>query len=116
MSVPYRITVRISEETMEKLTELVDAYQYESVSDLIRRAVDDLIEKNYGPRSNRGKYLTRKEISEFVNERLDEDPQLTLDDLIAIILKEYSYRRYNKEIAKLTEGDERPPRKKAGSI
>lgn len=115
MSVPYRITVRISEETMEKLTELVDAYQYESVSDIIRRAVDDLIEKNYGSRTSHGKYLTRKEISEFVNERLDEEPQLTLDDLISIILKEYSYRRYNKEIEKLTEGEGRPGRKRAGS-
>ena len=47
MSVPYRITVRVSKETMDQLEDLVESFQYENVSDIVRRAIDEFIERNY---------------------------------------------------------------------
>ena len=44
MSVPYRVTVRISKNTMNQLEELVENYQYDNVSDVVRKAVDEFVE------------------------------------------------------------------------
>ena len=46
MSVPYRITIRVSEDLIEKLQEIVDKQNYSSISDAIREAINDFIKKN----------------------------------------------------------------------
>ncbi len=38
MPVPYRITIRVAQDTLRKLEKLVESYDYESVSDIIRKA------------------------------------------------------------------------------
>ena len=48
MAVPFRITVRVSEETMEKLEELVDSFNFDSVSDVIRKSIEEFIDRHYG--------------------------------------------------------------------
>ncbi len=102
MSVPYRITVRISEETMEKLVELVDMYRYESISDLIRKAIDDLLEKNYGPRKRNVEMLKAKEILRTVDDEIDKNESISLEDLLELVIREYTYRVLGGEIRDIT--------------
>lgn len=101
MSVPYRITVRISEETMEKLTELVDTYRYESVSDLIRKAIEDLVDRHYAKDTmNPDIKISRDTLRSLENE-IDTNPSLSLDDVLKIVIREYTYRKMNNEIEKI---------------
>ena len=62
LSVPYRITVRVSKDTMNQLEELVENFQYETVSDIVRRAIDEFIERNYrkGPTAKIDLVLPKK--------------------------------------------------------
>lgn len=101
MSVPYRITVRISEETMEKLTELVDAYRYESVSDLIRKAIDDLVERHYGKDKESPELKISRDTLKTIEDEIDTNPSLSLDDVLKIVIREYTYRKMNSEIEKM---------------
>ena len=45
MAVPYRITIRLSEEDMQKMESLLDKYNFESISDIIRMAIRQFMEK-----------------------------------------------------------------------
>ncbi|MDS0256323.1 ribbon-helix-helix domain-containing protein [Thermoplasmatales archaeon AK] len=99
MSVPYRITVRISKETMSQLEELVENYQYETVSDVIRRAIDEFIERNYrkGPTSKIDLVLPKR-VLQGLEKDVSEGTAISLEDLIRIILRDYTLNKLNKEI------------------
>lgn len=104
MSVPFRITVRLSKETMDQLEELVDSFQYETVSDIVRRAIDEFIERNYrkGPTSKIDLVLPKKMITELETE-LDQGSAISLDDLIRVILRDYTLNKINKEIKEISK-------------
>ncbi len=112
MSVPYRITVRISEETMEKLTELVDAYRYESVSDLIRKAIDDLIDRHYGKEEESPELKISRDTLKSIEDEIDTNPTLSLDDVLKIVIREYTYRKMNSEIEKMATPATKSKKKK----
>lgn len=103
LSVPYRVTVRISEETMEKLEELVSSFQYENVSDIIRKAIDEFIERNYskGPTSKVDVILPRKILKELEND-VSSGAAINLEDLIRVILRDYTLKRVNQEIDEIS--------------
>lgn len=115
MSVPYRITVRISEETMEKLTELVDTYRYESVSDLIRKAIDDLVERHYGKGAESPELQISRDTLKSIENEIDTNPTLSLDDVLKIVIREYTYRKMNSEIQKMASSAPRPKKGKEES-
>lgn len=45
MAVPYRITIRLSEDDMDRMERLLDRYNYESISEIIRIALREFLEK-----------------------------------------------------------------------
>ncbi len=112
MSVPFRITVRISEETMEKLEDLVDTFNFESVSDIIRRAIDDFIDKNYASaRKKKVDLLIPRNVIDDVQQEVDQVDKISLEDLVRIVLKNYTARKMNEEMKNLTSGSSPAERK-----
>ena len=116
MSVPYRITVRVSEETMEKLEELVDLFNFDSVSDVIRKAVDEFIDRNYSSTSKKKvDLLIPRNVIDEVQEEVDQVDKISLEDLVRIVLKNYTARKINEEMKNLVSGNtekDKKPRKK----
>ncbi|MCL4420698.1 MAG: ribbon-helix-helix domain-containing protein [Candidatus Thermoplasmatota archaeon] len=104
MSVPYRITVRVSKETMDQLEDLVESFQYENVSDIVRRAIDEFIERNYrkGPTTKIDLVLPKRMIQDLEKD-LDQGTAISLDDLIRVILRDYTLNRMNKEIGEISK-------------
>jgi CopG family nickel-responsive transcriptional regulator len=106
MSVPYRITVRVSEDTMEKLEELVDLFNFDSVSDIIRKAVDEFIERNYSTASKKKvDLLIPRNVIDEVQEEVDQVDKISLEDLVRIVLKNYTARKMNEEMKNLVTGN-----------
>ena len=106
MSVPYRITVRVSEDTMEKLEELVDLFNFDSVSDIIRKAVDEFIERNYSTASKKKvDLLIPRNVIDEVQEEVDQVEKISLEDLVRIVLKNYTARKMNEEMKNLVTGN-----------
>lgn len=105
MSVPYRITIRVSEEMMERLEELVDTFNFDSVSDIIRKAIDEFVERNTTPRGKKkvDLLIPRNVISEVQNE-VDLVDKISLEDLVRIVLKNYTRKRAEEEMSQLTSG------------
>jgi len=104
LSVPYRITVRVSKETMDQLEDLVESFQYENVSDIVRRAIDEFIERNYrkGPTTKIDLVLPKRMIQDLEKD-LDQGTAISLDDLIRVILRDYTLNRMNKEIGEISK-------------
>lgn len=88
---------------MDQLEELVESFQYETVSDIVRRAIDEFIERNYrkGPTSKIDLVLPKKMISELETE-LDQGSAISLDDLIRVILRDYTLNKISKEIKEIS--------------
>ncbi|MHB8361081.1 MAG: ribbon-helix-helix protein, CopG family [Thermoplasmataceae archaeon] len=104
MGVPYRITVRVSEETMIKLEELVDKFKYENVSDIVRKAIDEFVERNLGkgPVKKIDLELPRKLIEQLGND-IAEGNAVSMDDLIREILREHMSAKLNKEFKEISK-------------
>ena len=103
MSVPYRITVRISEQVMQKLEDLVENFQYESVSDIIRLAINEFIDKNEekGGTSKVDLVLSKKMVEELEKD-VDTGGAISLEDLIRLVLRDYTLKKVNKEINEIS--------------
>lgn len=104
MPVPYRVTVRISEKTMEQLEEMVESLQYDNVSDIIRKAVEEFIERNYkkGPTSKIDVLIPKKILSNLEKD-VDEGSAISIEDLIRIILRDYTMKKIDKEIDQISK-------------
>lgn len=103
MSVPYRVTVRISEETMDKLENLVESMQFENISDIIRKSIDEYIERNYkGGKASKVNLLVPQKILNDLEKDVESGAAISLDDLIRIILRDYTLKRLNDEIDEIS--------------
>ncbi|MFG1519920.1 MAG: ribbon-helix-helix domain-containing protein [Thermoplasmataceae archaeon] len=102
LSVPYRITIRVSEDTMRKLEELVESYNFESVSDVVRKAIQDLIQRNETGKARKMDISISKRVLENLNREVTDESPLSLDDLVKAVLREYTSRVLNEEVDKLT--------------
>lgn len=104
MSVPYRITIRVSEGTLKKLEKLVENYHYESVSDVIRKAIDDLIEKNYKEEGiEKLRVTVPKSFLERLNIKMEADEDLPLEDIIKTAIREYTSKKMKDEMKELSD-------------
>ncbi len=102
MSVPYRITIRVSEGTMKKLEQLVESYHYESVSDVIRKAIDVLIERDYKDQGIEKLNVTvSRSLLDELNIKMESEETLPLEDIIKAALREYASREMKKEMKAL---------------
>lgn len=104
MSVPYRVTVRISEETMEKLEQLVESMQFENTSEVIRKSIDEFIERNYkGGKASKVNVMIPQKILNDLEKDVESGSAISLDDLIRIILRDYTLKRLNEEIDEISK-------------
>ncbi|MCL4332122.1 MAG: ribbon-helix-helix protein, CopG family [Candidatus Thermoplasmatota archaeon] len=106
MPVPYRITIRVSNETMKKLEKLVESYDYESVSDIIRKAIDEFVERNYREQPKKVDLMIPKKVLENLSDDLEAKSSISLDDLIRAVLREYTSRQLEEKARKLTSSDD----------
>ncbi|MHB1440255.1 MAG: ribbon-helix-helix domain-containing protein [Cuniculiplasma sp.] len=108
MAVPYRITIRLSEDDMNKLEKLLDKYNYESISEIIRVALRQFIDKfdEEGTNKKIEVQLTKKMVDDL-NVLLQRGEAISIDDLIRSVLKEYTKNTLNikqNESEKAEEG------------
>jgi CopG family nickel-responsive transcriptional regulator len=89
---------------MDQLEDLVESFQYENVSDIVRRAIDEFIERNYrkGPTTKIDLVLPKRMIQDLEKD-LDQGTAISLDDLIRVILRDYTLNRMNKEIGEISK-------------
>ncbi len=90
MSVPYRITIRVSEDLIEKLQEIVDKQNYSSISDAIREAINDFIKKNEDNKITDVDLKLPGKIYEQLETEVKNGNAVSIEDLIRIILREYA--------------------------
>ncbi len=90
MSVPYRITIRVSEDLIEKLQEIVDKQNYSSISDAIREAINDFIKKNEDNKITDVDLKLPGKIYEQLETEVRNGNAVSIEDLIRIILREYA--------------------------
>ncbi len=110
MAVPYRITIRVSEEMMEQLEELVDTFNFDSVSDIIRKAIEEFVERNSSPRSKKKvDLLIPRSVISDVQDEVDEVDKISLEDLVRIVLKNYTRKKAEEEMHQITSGGRTAP-------
>ena len=94
MKDPERVTVRMPGEAYELMQQLIDGDKYESVSDVIRAAVDDFLAKRFTP-ENVEKVtvdLPKTKVLELESLVRDGD-SISLDDAIRNAVREYTRAR-----------------------
>ncbi len=108
MSVPYRITIRISESDMIAMESLIDNSNFESISQIIRVALDQFLEKqkDSGISKKIEVDLSRRLITDL-NKIVENGEAISMDDLIRAVLKEYTAKRVEslKEDLKKDDGE-----------
>lgn len=93
-----RVTVRMPSEIVEKLQEMVDSGEYSNISEAIRSAVDEFLEKRFTP-ENLSKVtvdLPKTKVMELESLVRDGD-SISLDDAIRNAVREYTRSRVSKE-------------------
>ncbi len=101
LSVSKRITIRISEETYENLDGFLKTGKYESLSDIVRDALDSFLNsKAYKDDYVKAGILIPKYM--LPNKRPNEDT-ITIDDLVHIILDEINGRVANEIVQKISK-------------
>ena len=98
MKDPERVTVRMPGEAYELMQQLIDGDKYESVSDVIRAAVDDFLAKRFTP-ENVEKVtvdLPKTKVLELESLVRDGD-SISLDDAIRNAVREYTRARSNNQ-------------------
>ena len=96
MKDPERVTVRMPGEAYELMQQLIDGDKFESVSDVIRAAVDDFLAKRFTP-ENVEKVtvdLPKTKVLELESLVRDGD-SISLDDAIRNAVREYTRVRSN---------------------
>jgi CopG family nickel-responsive transcriptional regulator len=90
MSVPYRITIRVSEDLISQLQEIVDKNQYSSISEAIRVAISEFITKNRNNAPSKIDLKLPRNIYTELEEEVSNGNAISVNDLIRFILKEYA--------------------------
>ncbi|MEM0139439.1 MAG: ribbon-helix-helix domain-containing protein [Ferroplasma sp.] len=93
MSVPYRITIRVSEDLVKQLEEIVAKNNYDSVSEAIRVAISDFINKNKTATTSKVDLKLPKNIYENLENEVKNGNAISVNDLIRFILREYAKQK-----------------------
>jgi CopG family nickel-responsive transcriptional regulator len=90
MSVPYRITIRVSEEDLDRLMKIREISKYETISEVIRDAIKEFLEK-YDQESNVKNVQVKltSRMVENLNSVIQNGEAISIEELIRTILKEY---------------------------
>jgi len=90
MSVPYRITIRVSEDLVNQLQEIVERNQYSSISEAIRLAVSEFITRNRTNATSKVDLKLPRNIYTELEEEVNNGNAISVNDLIRFILREYA--------------------------
>ncbi len=98
MNSQERVTLRLSSDTLKILTSLVDSGEFSNISDVIRAAVDEFIDKRFTP-ENIAKIsvdLPKTKVIELESLVRSGD-SVSLDDAVRNAVREYVRTRKNLE-------------------
>ncbi len=90
MSVPYRITIRVSEDLIKQLEDIVTKNNYGSVSEAIRIAISDFINRNRTATASKVDLKLPRNIYAELENEVNNGNAISVNDLIRFILKEYA--------------------------
>ncbi|WMT51302.1 MAG: ribbon-helix-helix domain-containing protein [Ferroplasma sp.] len=90
MSVPYRITIRVSEDLIDQLQEIVEKNHYSSISEAIRLAISEFISKNHANSTSKVDLKLPRNIYAELEEEVNNGNAISVNDLIRFILREYA--------------------------
>ena len=93
-----RVTIRISSDSVDKMQELVAAGEFETITDVIRAAVDEFLSKYYSPENVKKVTVDIPKNNAVELESLVNDGDSTsLEDAIRNAVREYTRTRLTKE-------------------
>jgi len=98
MNPAERVTVRMPSETVDLLESLVDGKEYDNVSDVVRKAVDEFLERRFAP-DNVEKItvdIPKTKALELRSLVRDGDA-ISIDDAIRNAVREYTRARAGTE-------------------
>ena len=94
MTVGERITIRISEEQLRLVQDMIDSGRAESISDAIRAALEEYLAKFYSPENIRKLTVDLPKGSVMELESLiKEGSAISIDDAIRDAVREYTRER-----------------------
>ena len=97
-----RITVRIPQEKLQALQELVDKGKYPTISDAIRAALDSFVEAHFTP-----EYIQRITVElpkgnvVELETLVQEGDSVSIDDAIRNAVREYVRKRLNRAMEEM---------------
>ena len=94
MTVGERITIRISEEQLRLIQDMIDSGRSESISDVIRAALEEYLSRFYSPENVRKLTVDLPKGSVMELESLIKDGDaVSIDDAIRDAVREYTRER-----------------------
>ena len=94
MTVGERITIRISEEQLRLVQDMIDSGRSESISDVIRAALEEFLSRFYSPENVRKLTVDLPKGSVMELESLIKDGDaVSIDDAIRDAVREYTRER-----------------------
>ncbi len=90
MSVPYRITIRVSEDLIDQLQEIVERNHYSSISEAIRLSISEFITRNRANSTSKVDLKLPRNIYTELEEEVNNGNAISVNDLIRFILREYA--------------------------
>lgn len=99
MTVGERVTIRISDEQLRLVQDMIDSGKADSISDVVRASLDEYLAKFYSPENIR-KITVDMPKSSVVNlESLIRDGDaVSIDDAIRNAVREYTRMRFEKGV------------------
>ena len=98
MSSTERVTIRLSTDSVDKMQELVASGQFETITDVIRAAVEEFLGKYYSPDNVKKVTVDLPKSNAVELETLVNDgDSISLDDAIRNAVREYTRTRLTKE-------------------
>ena len=99
MTVGERVTIRISEEQLRLIQDMIDSGRSESISDVIRAALEEYLSKFYSPENVRKLTVDLPKGSVMELESLIKDGNaVSIDDAIRDAVREYTRERTRSKL------------------
>ncbi|MCL4350355.1 MAG: ribbon-helix-helix domain-containing protein [Candidatus Thermoplasmatota archaeon] len=108
MSVPYRVTIRVSEDDLQKLIDIRDKLKYETISDVIRDSIKDFMEKfeENSNVTNLNVKITKKMMQDL-EKMIESGEAVSIDELIRVVLREYTSKIVDSGFKKVQDHNKR---------
>ena len=93
-----RVTIRLSAESIDKMQDLVSSGKFETITDVIREAVDEFLGKYYSPDNMQKVTVDLPKNNAVELESLVQDgDSISIDDAIRNAVREYTRTRLKRD-------------------